>query len=123
MSYRRFHIPVGNAATAATAAVLEPEISISAFRPTAANAATAAGPKPKSEVLQGGNVVVLAERSAAKPDVEHYADALRLIGPCGYGPVAVLLGWGATRAADAEVELRQQGRVVYDRTGRGRLAD
>jgi hypothetical protein len=44
---------------------------------------------------------------SAKLDAEVYADTLQLIGPCGYGPVAVFLGWGATRTANAEAELRQ----------------
>ncbi|MBN9241911.1 MAG: hypothetical protein J0I98_03875 [Mesorhizobium sp.] len=58
-----------------------------------------------------------------KPDADLYADALRQIGPCGYGPVAVFLGWGAGRASAAEIELRQADRIVYDRTGRGRPAE
>lgn len=57
------------------------------------------------------------------PDVEAYAEALREIGPCGYGVVAVFLGWGATRAGRAETELRMSGRIVYDATGRGRLRE
>jgi len=73
-----------------------------------------------------------AERQAAvetgyqpepKSDAEAYLDALREIGPCGYGPVAVFLGWGAGRASAAEIELRQAGRIVYDRTGRGKPAE
>lgn len=58
-----------------------------------------------------------------KTDAEAYADALREIGPCGYGPIAVYLGWGATKAGQVEVELRQAGRIIYDNTGRGRLVE
>lgn len=58
-----------------------------------------------------------------KSDTELYADALWKIEPCGYGPVAVFLGWGAGRASAAECELRQAGRIAYDHTGRGRLVN
>lgn len=54
-------------------------------------------------------------------DAEDYAVALGDIGPCGYGAIARHLGWGATRAGQAETILRLTGRIVYDRTGRGRL--
>lgn len=58
----------------------------------------------------------------ARPDdADRYADVLRHIGPCGYGPIAVFLGWGATRAANAEEVLRKAGRIIYDHTGRGTL--
>lgn len=56
-------------------------------------------------------------------DAEAYAMALREIAPCGYGAVARHLGWGATRAGQAETILRLAGRIVYDRTGRGRLVE
>jgi len=56
-------------------------------------------------------------------DAEVYAVALREIAPCGYGAVARHLGWGATRAGQAETILRLAGRIVYDRTGRGRLVE
>lgn len=56
-------------------------------------------------------------------DAEAYALALREIAPCGYGAVARHLGWGATRAGQAETILRLAGRIVYDRTGRGRLVE
>lgn len=63
-----------------------------------------------------------SESDPAK-DAEAYAMALREIGPCGYGAVARRLGWGATRAGQAEAVLRLAGRIVYDRTGRGRLVE
>ena len=56
-------------------------------------------------------------------DAETYARALSEMGPCGYGAVARHLGWGATRAGQAADVLRLAGRVIYDRTGRGRLVD
>jgi hypothetical protein len=59
---------------------------------------------------------------AEQRDLEAYADALRLHGPCGYGVIASALGWGAGRAGAAEIELRKAGRLNYpDKTGRGRL--
>ena len=62
----------------------------------------------------------------AVPDVsdeEAYAAALRTEGPCGYGVIARVLGWGATRAGQAETSLNKQGRLAYDRTGRGWLIE
>ena len=56
-------------------------------------------------------------------DAEAYALALREIAPCGYGAIALHLGWGATRAGQAETILRLAGRIVYDKTGRGRLVE
>ena len=56
-------------------------------------------------------------------DAEAYALALREIAPCGYGAVARHLGWGATRAGQADTILRLAGRIVYDRTGRARLVE
>ena len=56
-----------------------------------------------------------------RSDADQYAEALRQIGPCGYGPIAVVLSWGMTRTANAEEALRKARRIVYDKTGRGRL--
>lgn len=68
-------------------------------------------------------LAAIGDDPAPKPDAEMYADALRICGPCGYGPIAVFLGWGATRAANAEAELRAANRIAYDRTGRGQLIE
>lgn len=62
-----------------------------------------------------------APAAGTAEDAEAYVRALREIGPCGYGAIARHLGWGATRAGQAETVLRLAGRIVYDRTGRGRL--
>lgn len=64
-----------------------------------------------------------ASDSDPAKDAEAYALALLEIAPCGYGAVARHLGWGATRAGQAETILRLAGRIVYDRTGRGRLVE
>lgn len=61
--------------------------------------------------------------AAPKSDAELYAEALRRIQPCGYGPVAAFLGWGMTRAANAETVLREAGRIRYDHSGRGVFVD
>lgn len=64
------------------------------------------------------------EPGSRKSDVEAYADALRVHGPCGYGGIAAALGWGAGRASVAEIQLRTAGRIVYpDKTGRGWLIE
>lgn len=64
------------------------------------------------------------EPGSRKSDVEAYADALRLHGPCGYGGIAAALGWGAGRASVAEIQLRKAERIVYpDKTGRGWLVE
>ena len=51
-------------------------------------------------------------------DAETFADLLATSGPTTYGAVAVALGWGATRAWQAEARLRAAGRVQYDAGGR-----
>ncbi|MCO5083865.1 MAG: hypothetical protein M9955_19685 [Rhizobiaceae bacterium] len=77
-------------------------------RPPVAPAVSAADPEPVT---------------VQKSDAELYAEALRRIQPCGYGPVAAFLGWGMTRAANAETVLREAGRIRYDHTGRGVFVD
>lgn len=68
---------------------------------------------------------VLSDTPAAlsKSDAELYADMLRLQGYGSYGSIGVLLGWGMTRAANAETVLRVAGRLQYDNVGRGRLVE
>lgn len=60
---------------------------------------------------------------AMSDDAETYAEALRLHGPTSYGAIARILGWGATRAGQAEEAVRKAGRIAYDRTGMGRLIE
>lgn len=58
----------------------------------------------------------------ARPDdAERYADALRLHGPMTYGMAMRVLGWGGTRAGQAEGALKAAGRIDYDRSGMVRL--
>lgn len=76
-----------------------------------------------SIVSEGGGPVFEPAPAHIEPrsDADQYAEALHYIGPCGYGPIAVVLGWGVTRTANAEDELRKAGRIIYDQTGRGTL--
>ena len=54
-------------------------------------------------------------------DAEIYADALRLHGPMSYGMAMRALGWGGTRAGQAEAALRAAGRIRFNATGRADL--
>jgi len=57
-----------------------------------------------------------------KPDdPERYAEALRAHGPMSYGTAMRVLGWGGTRAGQAEDALRKQGRIAFDKFGRAVL--
>lgn len=44
-------------------------------------------------------------------------------GPSTYGAAATVLGWGATRAWQAEARLRAHGRVCHDARGRAHPTD
>ncbi|MBX8785496.1 hypothetical protein HBA94_17200, partial [Ochrobactrum sp. GRS2] len=60
----------------------------------------------------------------AKPDdTETYAEALRIHGAISYGMAMRVLGWGGTRASQAEDALRLAGRIVFNRQGRAVLSD
>lgn len=51
-------------------------------------------------------------------DAGQLAEFLLRSGPSTYGAVATALGWGATRAFQAEAHLRATGRVRFDGLGR-----
>ena len=55
---------------------------------------------------------------ALPSDPDTYLAALRLHGPMTYGAAAVALGWGATRAWQAEASLVAEGRATLTREGR-----
>lgn len=58
----------------------------------------------------------------ARPDdADRYADALRLHGPASYGTMMRILGWGGTRAGQAETALRKAGRIAFNDNGRAYL--
>lgn len=52
-------------------------------------------------------------------DPEAYLAHLQEHGPKPYGAVAAALGWGATRAWQAEARLRASGQITIDSSGRG----
>lgn len=54
-------------------------------------------------------------------DPEAYAEALRVHGPMTYGMAMRVLGWGGTRAGQAETALRAAGRVTLNQDGRAVL--
>ena len=54
----------------------------------------------------------------AYPDVRKYLDFLHLHGPSTYGACATAMGWGATRAWQAEAQLIAAGLVRYDILGK-----
>jgi hypothetical protein len=51
-------------------------------------------------------------------DSETYLAFLRVYGPTTYGVAAVALGWGATRAWQAEAKLRSTGRTAINSDGK-----
>lgn len=55
-------------------------------------------------------------------DREQYLAHLREIGPTTYGAAATALGWGATRAWQAEARLRADGHVRIGKDGRAHLS-
>jgi hypothetical protein len=61
--------------------------------------------------------------AAPQSDAELYADTLKRHSPGSYGSIGIVLGWGMTRAANAETILREAGRIKYDHTGRGVFID
>ena len=56
--------------------------------------------------------------SIERPDPETYLAFLRAHGPATYGAMAVDLGWGATRAWQAEARLRAAGLVIINKSGK-----
>ena len=54
------------------------------------------------------------------PDASAYLAHLRLHGPATYGAMARELGWGATRAWQAEARLRAAGLVTMGPLGKAR---
>jgi len=75
-------------------------------------------------ILTGTDIAVpapgleLAVLSTSPTDPEALLSYLRRTGPATYGAAAMALGWGATRAWQAEAALRGSGRVRLDFLGR-----
>jgi hypothetical protein len=58
-----------------------------------------------------------------QPDPDTYLAFLRSNGPATYGAMATSLGWGATRAWQAEARLGEAGRVTIDKRGKATALD
>lgn len=64
----------------------------------------------------------VARTDGLNPDAGKYLDFLHLHGPSTYGASATALGWGATRAWQAEAQLVAAGLVQHDRLGKAVIA-
>lgn len=80
-------------------------------------ATVATPPRSKSEPLPP------ARADGLDPDAGAYLDRLHLHGPATYGAMASTLGWGATRAWQAEARLRATGLVRMGDLGRAVLTE
>jgi len=58
------------------------------------------------------------DMKSEQDDDETYLKALQLHGAMSYGMVMRVLGWGGTRAANAEDQLREAGRITFNALGR-----
>ena len=72
-----------------------------------ADVAVVAAPRPQK-----------METTPSASDPETYLAFLRSNGPCSYGAAAVALGWGATRAWQADARIRADGRDAIDNSGK-----
>lgn len=99
------------AATPATIATLPP------FVADVASVATPQRSKPAFRVAEVASVATPLPRkleiTPRDSDPETFLDLLHRDGPTTYGAAAATLGWGATRAWQAEAKLRAAGLVVY----------
>jgi len=89
---------------------------------------SAPAPAPLSHVAQVAQVAhvarpqpVILETTPSASDPETLHDFLRSEGPHTHGAAAKALGWGATRAWQAEARLRAAGLLFYDGLGRAHL--
>ena len=74
---------------------------------------------PRAQNLKSSPVI---KTDGPYPDAGKYLDFLRLHGPSTYGASATALGWGATRAWQAEAQLVAAGLVQHDRLGKAVIA-
>jgi hypothetical protein len=70
----------------------------------------------KSDGGRSGEKAVTIDQLQRDP--ETYLAFLRSNGPTTYGVAAIALGWGATRAWQAEAELRSTGRTAINSDGK-----
>lgn len=84
--------------------------------------------KPRPALPSVAVVARVAASQARKPRESREADAMQLVeflsrsGPSTYGAAGSALGWGATRAWQAEAYLRALGQIGYNARGRTILA-
>ena len=94
-------------------------------QPPGANPANLANPAPspapisKISKISRGQVQI---SKTALSDPERYLAHLHDTGPTTYGAAATALGWGATRAGQAESSLRADGEIQIGKDGRAHLA-
>ncbi len=87
--------------------------------PAVAQVARVARPHPR-KIGQSAADETPAPRSTIAQDTEAYLEALTLHGPMTYGAAAKALGWGATRAWQAEAALVAEGRASMTCEGRAK---
>ena len=85
--------------------------------PKIAEIAEVAAPCP--QILKPTSI---ARTDGLDANAGEYLDFLRLHGPSTYGASATALGWGATRAWQAEAQLVAAGLVQHDRLGKAAIA-
>ena len=70
---------------------------------------------------QNSKPVHVARTHGLDANAGKYLDFLHLHGPATYGAAAVALGWGATRAWQAEAQLKAAGLVQHNSLGKAAL--
>lgn len=88
-----------------------------------ANSANLANPAPSPAPIS--RISKISRAQLSKPtlsDPERYLAHLREIGPTTYGAAASALGWGATRAWQAEARLGAGGKIRIGTDGRAYLS-
>lgn len=104
---------------------LPPAAPTPATTATTATTATNSRPAPPrvafvASVAAPQTQIPKADREA---DAGQLSELLSRSGPLTYGAAASALGWGATRAWQAEAFLRATGRVRFDALGRATLTN
>ena len=74
---------------------------------------------PRAQILKPTSI---ARTDGLDTNAGEYLDFLRLHGPSTYGASATALGWGATRAWQAEAQLKAARLVQYDSLGKAATA-
>jgi hypothetical protein len=125
MAYQRFKIPesASSLATLATVPALSARSVASVASVAGPHRETSAAVTTSDKARRDPHCELQLDPDARPDDFEVYAEALRLHGPMSYGTAMRMLGWGGTRAGQAEAALREAGRIRYDSTGMGQIVD